>query len=602
MSLSLNKMVPVHVQQRVYRVLPAPAWRVLRDVGNGTTAWQDRRRAARLERVVRAAAEHVDGPVTAVTHRGERLLARPVDRFRATDALAANAAFVADALEAAGVEYLFVDASTARRRVVAVAEADRAAAWSALQGAGDRRPVYVREVFPRSNRPSVRLSDLDEATTEGSAFAVFEVAAAEGPAPAATSFDAGDVTPAAPVAAPVVAIALAGRELGCVLEFWHTLEEDQPDDHATGEPLPAGSWIAPRRNRWVDAVPASIGEPGRWQVDGVSRPALPVLGHRHVFDVDFPIDAVYTWVDGSDPAWRERKAAAHAAVGLGELNEFASNESRFLSRDELRYSLRSLDMYAGWVRHVYLVTDDQVPPWLDTSNPRITVVSHRELFGDRGRLPTFNSHAIESQLHHIRGLSDHFLYLNDDFFFGRPVEPRQFFHGNGIARFNTSTAKLGLGSTGAFDRPVMSGGKNNRDLLFKAFDRTTTNKFKHVPQPLLKEVLAELEERFPEAFAATASAQFRSPADISVPSSLHHHYAFLQGRAVEGRLRYIYADIAAPTTARRLERLLRSRDHDAFCLNDHDNSGVDPVEQQRMLHAFLGSYFPLTSSFEKDAA
>jgi hypothetical protein len=582
----------------------------VRDVGSGTTAWQERRRAARLERVVQAAAEHVDGPVTAVTYRGERLLARPLDRFRAADTLAANATFVADALEAAGVEYLFVDASTSRRRVLAVAEADRAAAWSALREAGDRRPLYVREVFPRTNRPSVRLADVDETVAAGAAYAVFEVAAAERaelPAVAAETPDGDDAAPApdaavTPAAPPAAAIALAGRELGCVVEFWRTLEEDQPDDHATGEPLPAGSWIAPRRNRWVDAVPAGIGEPGRWQVDGVSRPALPVLTQRHVFDVDFPIDAVYTWVDGSDPAWMERKAAAHAAVGLGELNEFASNESRFLSRDELRYSLRSLDTYASWIRHVYVVTDDQVPPWLDTTNPRITVVSHRDLFGDRGRLPTFNSHAIESQLHHIPGLSEHFLYLNDDFFFGRPVEPRQFFHGNGIARFNTSTAKLGLGGTGAFDRPVMSGGKNNRDLLFKAFDRTTTNKFKHVPQPLIKEVLGELEERFPEAFAATASAQFRSPADISVPSSLHHHYAYLQGRAVEGRLRYLYADIAAPTTARRLERLLRSRDHDAFCLNDHDNSGVDPVEQQRMLHTFLGSYFPLASSFEKDAA
>jgi hypothetical protein len=256
-------------------------------------------------------------------------------------------------------------------------------------------------------------------------------------------------------------------------------------------------------------------------------------------------------------------------------------------------------MYAGWVRHVYLVTDDQVPPWLDTTNPRITVVSHRELFGDRGKLPTFNSHAIESQLHHIPGLSDHFLYLNDDFFFGRPVEPRLFFHGNGIARFATSTAKLGLGPTGPFDRPVMSGGKNNRDLLFKEFGRTTTNKFKHVPQSLLKDVLFEMEERFPEQFEATASAQFRSPRDLSVVSSLHQHYAYLRGRAVEGRLRYLYADIAAPTTARRLERLLRSRDYDTFCLNDHDTSGVDPLEQQRMLHAFLSRYFPLASSFEK---
>jgi hypothetical protein len=549
---------------------------VVRDVGSGATGWQKKLSDTRRQRMLLAAADTVDGDVSIVQYRGEHFLARPVQRFQALEVLAENASFVADTLDAAGLRYMVVDAQVSRRRVLAVAEADRAAVWAALSAAGDRRPVYGRQVHPRRDQSSVRLSEATEATSAGTAYTVFQVHAVPGSDRA-----------------------LSGPELGCLIEFWQVLEEDTPADHETGEPLPAGSWLAPRRNRWVDAVPGDLGEPASRDVDGTRRPAIPVLSHRHAFDVDFPIDIVYTWVDGADPAWLERKSKAHAAVGLGELNEFASNESRFLSRDELRYSLRSLDMYAGWVRHVYLVTDDQVPPWLDTTHPKLTVVSHRELFGDRGKLPTFNSHAIESQLHRIPGLSDHFLYLNDDFFFGRPVEPKLFFHGNGMARFFPSSAKLGLGPTGAFDRPVMSGGKNNRELLHKAFDRTVTNKFKHVPQSLLREVMFEMEERFADTFEATASHQFRNPADLSVVSSLHHHYAYLRGRAVEGDLRYLYADIAAPNTAQRLERLLRRRDFDTFCLNDHDTSGIDPVEQQRMLHHFLSSYFPLPSSFEK---
>ena len=67
--------------------------------------WQRRARDARLERL-RGASDAVDVPVTAVTYRGERFLARPVDRFRAGDVLAGNAAFVADALEAADIRYL----------------------------------------------------------------------------------------------------------------------------------------------------------------------------------------------------------------------------------------------------------------------------------------------------------------------------------------------------------------------------------------------------------------------------------------------------------------------------------------------------------------
>jgi hypothetical protein len=469
-----------------------------------------------------------------------------------------------------------VDAQVQRSRVLAVAESDRAAAISALTRAGAGLPVYAQEMHPRKDRPSALLS-APGALDGGTAFSVFQVYAAAGSSEA-----------------------MCGPELGCQLEFWTRRRRDTPADNLTGEPLTAGSWVAPRRNRWADAVPAKLlDEPVFRTVDGTARPCLPVMTDRHVFDVDFPIDVVYTWVDGSDSEWQARKAAVHSGIGLGELNEFASNESRFLSRDELRYSLRSLDMYAGWVRHVYLVTDRQVPSWLDTSNPRLTVVDHRDLFGDRGRLPTFNSHAIESQLHHIPGLSEHYLYLNDDVFFGRPVGPEKFFAGNGLAHFFTSTAKIGLGPTGAFDRPVMSGAKNNRDLLFKGFDRALTNKFKHVPHTQRRDVLLELEERFAEDFAETARHQFRDPADISIAASLHHYYAFLTGRAVAGRIRYFYADIAAPETAGRLRRMLRTRDYDAFCLNDHDSSGLDPLIQQRMLHDFLIQYFPLPSSFEK---
>jgi hypothetical protein len=248
---------------------------------------------------------------------------------------------------------------------------------------------------------------------------------------------------------------------------------------------------------------------------------------------------------------------------------------------------------------VYVVTDQQVPSWLDTSNPRLTVVDHRDLFGDRGRLPTYNSHAIESQLHRIPGLSDHYLYLNDDVFFGRPVAPELFFSGSGLARFVPSPAKVGLGETGAFDRPVMSGAKNNRDLVFKTFDRVLTNKFKHVPIAQRRDVLVELEQMFPDAFAETARNQFRSPSDIAVASSLHHYYAYLTGRAVEGDLSYFYVTIEDPRAEARLGRLLQSRDRDVLCLNDHDSSTVDPVAQRRMVEGFLGRYFPLPSAFEK---
>ena len=106
-------------------------------------------------------------------------------------------------------------------------------------------------------------------------------------------------------------------------------------------------------------------------VDGTPARAWRRSPDRHVLSVTYPIDVVYTWVDGSDPAWSRRKAAAqheHLTAGRSSTS-WRPTSSRFTTRDELRYSLRSLDMYADWVRHVYLVTDDQVPDWLDTDEP-----------------------------------------------------------------------------------------------------------------------------------------------------------------------------------------------------------------------------------------
>ncbi len=82
-------------------------------------------------------------------------------------------------------------------------------------------------------------------------------------------------------------------------------------------------------------------------------------------------------------------------------------------------------------------------------------------------------------------------------------------------------------------------------------------------------------------------------------ASLLHMYGYQTGRALPGRIRYAYADIAAPDTPARLRRMLRTRDYDVFCLNDHDSSAMDPVEQASLMHRFLSSYFPLRSSFER---
>ncbi|XP_017756705.1 PREDICTED: N-acetylglucosamine-1-phosphotransferase subunits alpha/beta [Eufriesea mexicana] len=133
-----------------------------------------------------------------------------------------------------------------------------------------------------------------------------------------------------------------------------------------------------------------------------------------------PIDVVYTWVNGSDPVFL-KNLKEH--VPIMDINTAAS---RFSDKDELRYSLRSLEMYAPWVRHVYIVTNGQIPSWLDMDNPKVTLVTHEDIFLNKSDLPTFSSPAIESHIHRIPGISDKFLYFNDDVMLGAEVWPEDF--------------------------------------------------------------------------------------------------------------------------------------------------------------------------------
>jgi hypothetical protein len=283
------------------------------------------------------------------------------------------------------------------------------------------------------------------------------------------------------------------------------------------------------------------------------------------------------------------------------VNVSATHDSRYTSHDELKYSLRSVAMFAGWANKIYIVTDGQVPTWLDTTHPKIQVVHHEEIFTDASVLPVFNSHAIESQLHHIPGLSEHYLYMNDDVFFGRPVEPELFFHGNGVGKFFLSKATLDIDPPSSADLPVMSAAKRNRELIAQRFDSTVIHKFKHTPHTQLRSVLEQLEREYPDVFAAVARSRFRHPDDLSITSALHHYYAYGIGRSMPGTIRYAYQDIARRDTPRRLANLLRTRDFDAICLNDHETAPDVVMKQRKTLIAFFERYYPVPSPYELPA-
>jgi hypothetical protein len=470
---------------------------------------------------------------------------------------------VVSALDTAGIDWFRIPVESLTGTALAVRESDRNRTVSVLEALGASDAGRLEIVLPRRSRQPRRARH------------------------------AAQVLRASwPVTDRRGSLVL-GTEFGCEIEFWR--EED-------------GTLIGPRSNPVADVVPAD--EPAVNAPENVFGPfcAPGETAHyrtREVFTmvspdrVSFPIDVVYTWVDGNDPDWRERKARALRENGwVTEVSDQTANDSRYASRDELCYSMRALHAFAPWVRHVFLVTDGQVPAWLDTSNPRITVVPHREIFGGTGRLPTFNSQAIESRLHRIPGLAEHFLYLNDDVFLGRPVPPEMFFTPGGLTRFFPSTALVDSAPRQPGDAPANSAGKNNRRLIQEAFGRVLTRKMKHTPHPSRRSVLAEIELRFAEHVEATAGHQFRHPDDIALLSSLQQYYAYLTGRAAPGEIKYMYTDLADPSTPFRLGRLLHDRHLDAFCLNDTDSNPAAAAEQAALLADFLPAYLPFPSPFE----
>lgn len=143
--------------------------------------------------------------------------------------------------------------------------------------------------------------------------------------------------------------------------------------------------------------------------------------------VPFPIDFVVTWVDDTDIEWKKEKQF------YSKEEQDDKPETRFRDTGLFKYWFRTVEKYTPWVNHIYLVTNGQVPNFLDISNPKITLVDHKEIMPSTA-LPTFNSNAIEFSLNRISGLSDNFVVFNDDVFINRPLKPTDFFSIDGIPK------------------------------------------------------------------------------------------------------------------------------------------------------------------------
>jgi hypothetical protein len=376
-----------------------------------------------------------------------------------------------------------------------------------------------------------------------------------------------------------------GPGLGVDVQCWRTDEEDR-------------SWLPARQNSYVERVPPEEQRLAPLATVVGELPTLRTMSVPSITDVDFPVDVVYTWVDGSDEEWQRSRAAALKVSDPDQFTESATVEARFRQHDELRYSLRSLEQHAPWVNHIWIVTANQVPEWLDTDHPKVTVVSHEDIWSDEGTLPTFNSHAIEAHLHRIEGLTEHFVYFNDDVFLGRDCAPEMFFEANGIQRIFQSRALVPDGPPQPGEIASESAGKNARAIVEDLVGRRIRTKLFHAPFALRRSVSEEISARYETEVQETARSVFRRKGDVTLSGALHMYYSLATGRAVTSRLHYRYVNVDSPAAEARLRALSRTP-FTVFCLNDTGEHGTDPRVVDRRTRGLLTSYFPNRSSYER---
>ncbi|MAT07112.1 MAG: hypothetical protein CL424_18925 [Acidimicrobiaceae bacterium] len=371
-----------------------------------------------------------------------------------------------------------------------------------------------------------------------------------------------------------------GPEAGVVVTFW--------------APGPSGQLelVGTRGHERFDVrSPHTVERVGGHDFPG--RAAFPVGSDlRRIAE---PVDLVYTWVDGADPAWQEsfRRTAAEAGRTI---DEAALDPARFRSRDELRYSLRSVWMNCGWARHIYVVTAGQMPPWL-AEHDRITVVDHSDIL-PASALPTFNSHAIEAALHRIEGLSEHFVYFNDDMFVTRPTTPETFFHPNGLARVFQSGARI-PGVEDDHTQAVDTAARRGRELLEETFGRVVADKPLHSPYPLRRSVMEEIEERLGDVIDQTWHSRFRAPSDLSTAASFAQHYALATGRATFDEIATEYVHVESKRLAWHLDRIRLGDDIVTCCINETSDDDQRRAEREATIEAFFQSMFPVAAPWER---
>lgn len=336
----------------------------------------------------------------------------------------------------------------------------------------------------------------------------------------------------------------------------------------------------------------------------------------------YEIDCVILWVDGSDKEWKKKKD-----IYSKEFVEFQQDigDERFRDWGTLRFLYRGLAKFAPWFRKIFLVTDGQIPSWLNVDDEKIYVIDHKE-FIPKEFLPTFNSHTIEMNLHRIEGLSEYFVYFNDDMFLLKKVEPQLFFKNrlpcdsaimnafaikktnkpfrflmpiNNIAIINDNFDKQRVLKKFRWKFFNIKYGKEVlRTLCLTPWRHFTGFTINHMPYSICKKTLENVWQKENDILKRTCMHKFRDSNDVNIWLIQYWQYAegnFYPRSLKHGKLLAITDNLEE---TKKICNIIREQKCEMCCINDEVNDYNNFEKIKSMLIETFVSILPEKSRFE----
>lgn len=330
--------------------------------------------------------------------------------------------------------------------------------------------------------------------------------------------------------------------------------------------------------------------------------------------MDEKIDFVITWVDGSDPKWQEEKNK-YFKKNL----DVDCRENRYRDWDNLKYLFRGIEKFAPWVNKVFFITCGQKPSWLNEKNEKLVLVKHKDYMPEE-YLPTFNSNAIELNIHRIKELSENFVLFNDDMFIINKVRKEDFF-------------RNGLPCDSAILSPIISYDKdgfakvlqNNMGIINTYFDKKSSMKkniYKwynlkygkmlmrticmqpwkhftgffdiHLPTSIKKSLMTELWNKEYDYFNNTSLTKFRDNSN-NINQWIFRYWNLASGnfetRSIKFGRKFQYG------IDEDIYKCISKQKYKIVCLNDTEADYDFEVEKEKTKKAFE-QILPEKSSFE----